>query len=127
MAMLVTEATLTPALWPSCARARFSSNRVMANQRSRGISLALFIAIKQFHDHTVERTEHRRDLDQMEPERLIPPEHLSGGDAEQKRVTDLPGGARHSDFNRSFHDAISHKQLAEQSRSMRLQLVINYD
>ena len=49
--MFVTEQMLTPALCASCARARFSSSRVMANQRSRGISLALFIAIRQFVLH----------------------------------------------------------------------------
>ena len=47
MVMFVTELMLTPALRASCARARFSSNRVMANQRSLGISFALFIAIRQ--------------------------------------------------------------------------------
>jgi hypothetical protein len=51
----------------------------------------------------------------MKYERLVWPEHLSRSDAEQKRVTNLSGGARHSDLNRSFHDAISHKRLAEQS------------
>jgi hypothetical protein len=29
----------------------------------------------------------------MKPERLIGPEHLSGGDAKQERVSDVPGGA----------------------------------
>src|SRR6266516_3807911 len=49
--MLVTSAISTPALCASWARARFSSSRVMANQRSRGISFALFIAIRQFVLH----------------------------------------------------------------------------
>ena len=45
--MLVTRVISTPALCASCARARFSSSRIMANQRSRGISSALLIAIRQ--------------------------------------------------------------------------------
>jgi hypothetical protein len=53
----------------------------------------------------------------MKFERLIGPEHLPGGDAKQKRVTNVPSGAGHSDFNGSFHGAISHKRLAEQSQS----------
>ncbi len=47
MDMLVTEATGAPALWASWALARFSSSRVMANQRSAGISGALDRAIRQ--------------------------------------------------------------------------------
>src|SRR3984957_20028475 len=47
IARLVTEATGAPALWASCALARFSSRRVMANQRSAGISGALERAIRQ--------------------------------------------------------------------------------
>ena len=176
--------------------ARFSSSRVMANQRSRGMSFALFIAIRQlvlhgfpttstrtsaaaffsiawpwpmkilplipsrslrsmpalrgtlptssaqftsrkpssrsavgitdfkqreraivqFHHHAFERAERGWNLDQMKSERLIGAEHLPGGDAKQERVTDLPGGAGHSDFNGSFHGAISHKRFAEQSQ-----------
>jgi hypothetical protein len=53
----------------------------------------------------------------MKSERLIGPEHLAGGDAKQERVTNVPGGAGHSDFNRSFHGAISHKRFVEQSQS----------
>src|SRR6266480_5378276 len=53
----------------------------------------------------------------MKSERLIESEHLSGCDAKHKRVTNLPRGASHCDFDRSFHDAIRHKHVAEQSRS----------
>ena len=75
-------------------------------------------AIVQFHDHAFERAEHGRNLDQMKSERLIGPKHLSGGDAKQERVTNVPGGAGHSDFNWSFHGAISHKHLAESKLSL---------
>jgi hypothetical protein len=53
----------------------------------------------------------------MKSERLIGSEHLSGGDAKQESVTNMPGGASHGDFNRSFHGAISHKRFVEQSRT----------
>jgi hypothetical protein len=52
----------------------------------------------------------------MKFERLIGPKHLPGGDAKQERVTNVPGGAGHSDFNGSFHGAISHKRFVEQSQ-----------
>ncbi len=55
----------------------------------------------------------------MKFERLIGPEHLPGGDAKQERVTNVPSGAGHSDFNGSFHGAISHKHLAESKRFLR--------
>ena len=53
----------------------------------------------------------------MKSDRLIGPEHCAGGDAKQERVTNLPGGAGHGDFDRSFHGAISHKRFVEQSQS----------
>jgi hypothetical protein len=52
----------------------------------------------------------------MKPERLIGPKHLPGGDAKQERVTNVPGGAGHSDFNGSFHGAISHNHIVESKR-----------
>jgi len=63
----------------------------------------------------------------MQSERLVGPEHLSGGYAKQKRVTNLTGSAGHSDFNWSLHNAISHKGLGEQSQSRdRLPIVSAY-
>jgi hypothetical protein len=56
----------------------------------------------------MERVEHVRDLDQMQGERLVRPEHLSRGDAKNKRVTNLPGCAGNSDFKWRLHDSISH-------------------
>src|SRR5262249_29406985 len=84
-------------------------------------------AIVQFHNHSLECTQDSWNLNQMKAQRLIGPEHLPGSNTKQKRVTNQSGGTCDSDFNRSFHVAISHKQLAEKSRSVRLQLVINYD
>ena len=34
-----------------------------------------------------------RDLEQLQPDRPVGPEHLAGGDPEQERVADLPAGA----------------------------------
>src|SRR5262245_57953315 len=51
MVMLVTCSTGTPALRASCDLARFSSSRVMANQRSRGTSGAFAAAIMQLVLH----------------------------------------------------------------------------
>jgi hypothetical protein len=62
----------------------------------------------------------------MEPERLFGPEHLAGSNTKQKRVTNLSGGTRDSDFNRSFHDAISHKHAAGQSRSKRRSFMLKW-
>jgi len=45
---VVTDATWTPALFASWLLARFSSRRVMANQRSAGTSDALDRAMRQF-------------------------------------------------------------------------------
>src|SRR5262245_9366702 len=55
----------------------------------------------------------------MKSERLIESEHLSGGNAKQEGVANVPGRASHGDFNRIFHGAISHKHLPEQRRSVR--------
>src|SRR5260221_8423151 len=46
-ATLETAVTSTPAFLASCDLARFSSRRVMAKKRSRGMPGALFIAVKQ--------------------------------------------------------------------------------
>ena len=59
MATLVTSATGAPALAASCALARFSSRRVMANQRSAGTSGALERAMRQFVLHGLPTTRMR--------------------------------------------------------------------
>ena len=46
--MLVTSFTCTPAFCASCAFARFSSRRVIANQRLEGMPVAWVMAIQQF-------------------------------------------------------------------------------
>ena len=59
MATLVTAATGTPALLASWPLARFSSSRVMANQRSAGTSGALDRAIRQLVLHGLPTTRTR--------------------------------------------------------------------
>ena len=59
MARLVTEATGTPAFLASWLLARFSSSRVMANQRSAGTSGALDRAIRQLVLHGLPTTSTR--------------------------------------------------------------------
>src|SRR5271165_6720962 len=51
MAWLVTAVIATPAFLASWDLARFSSRRVMANQRSRAMSGALFMAMRQLVLH----------------------------------------------------------------------------
>src|SRR5206468_76870 len=75
-------------------------------------------AVIQFHNDALERIEHRRNLNEIKCKRLIGPEHLPRGDSKQKRVTNVTRRPGYRDFNRSFHDAIRHKRLTEQSRSM---------
>src|SRR5438876_8687005 len=58
-ARLVTAVDSTPALAASWDLARFSSKRVMAKNRSRGISGALFMAIKQLVLHGLPTTRMR--------------------------------------------------------------------
>ena len=71
-------------------------------------------AIVQFHYHAIKCVERIRNLDQMQGERLVRSEHFSGGDAKNKRVTNLPGCAGNSDFKRRLHNSISHGRRAEQ-------------
>src|SRR5471032_932572 len=59
IAMLVTEATAAPAFFASWILARFSSRRVMANQRSDGISGAFERAIRQLVLHGLPTTRTR--------------------------------------------------------------------
>ena len=62
MATLLTSATGAPALAASCALARFSSRRVMANQRSAGTSGALERAMRQFVLHGFPTTRMRTSV-----------------------------------------------------------------
>src|SRR4030095_4319329 len=73
-------------------------------------------AIVQFHYDAVQRAERIRNFDQMEYQWLVRSEALARGDAEKTREPNWPSGARHSDLNRSFHNAISHNRFGEQSQ-----------
>jgi hypothetical protein len=59
--------------------------RNYAGERTEG-------AIVKFHHHAVQRGKRLRNLEQLQNHRLVVTEHLSGGDAKRKLVTDLTGG-----------------------------------
>src|SRR5262249_49392569 len=56
-------------------------------------------AIVEFHHDALERGERGFDFNQVQDDRLIGSEHGSRSDAKEKRVSDLPGGARDCDTN----------------------------
>ena len=62
MATLLTSRVSTPAFCASCVLARFSSRRVIANQRSAGTSGALERAMRQFVLHGLPTTSTRTSL-----------------------------------------------------------------
>ena len=64
-------------------------------------------AIVQFHNHAIKRAERIRNFNQMQRERLVPSEHFSGGDAKDKRVTNLSGCAGDSELKRRLHFRLS--------------------
>ena len=59
------------------------------------------------HNHAIKRAERIRNFNQMQRERLIPSEHFPGGDAKDKRVTNLSGCAGDSDLKRRLHFRLS--------------------
>ena len=58
-------------------------------------------AVVQFHHDTVERGQGGLNFNQVQDDGLFRAEKRAGSDAEQERVTDLPGGAGHRDANGS--------------------------
>ena len=60
-------------------------------------------AVVELHPHTLERTERRRDLEQLQGDGRVGPEHRAGGDAEQEGVADLAGGSGDGDAYRCCH------------------------
>ena len=48
-------------------------------------------AVVELHAHAFERAERRRDLEQLEGDRGVGPEHRAGGDTEEQAVADLAG------------------------------------
>ena len=60
-------------------------------------------AIIELHDDAVERLEGGLDLQQVEDDRLLRAEHRAGGDPEQERVADLPGGTSDGDTDGRLH------------------------
>ena len=62
-------------------------------------------AVVELHLHAVERAEGRRDLEQVQVDRLVGTEHLARGHSEGKRVADLARGAGDGDVDGGLHEA----------------------
>src|SRR5690606_27717260 len=58
--------------------------------------------VLELHGHALERTERRGDLEHLQDDRLVRPEHRPGGDAEQEAVADLAGSPGDSDADGSL-------------------------
>ena len=105
MVMFVTEANATPAFCASCARARFSSRRVMANQRSCGMSFALFIAIRQFVLQGFPTTSTRTSVAAFFSNRLALADENLAVDAEQVLAFHARLARHAADEQRPIHTA----------------------
>ena len=62
-------------------------------------------AVVQLHDDALQRSEGRRDLEQVQVDRLVRTEHLARGHSEGKRVADLARGAGDGDVDGGLHEA----------------------
>ena len=60
-------------------------------------------AVVELHGHALEGTQRGLDLEQLEDDGLVGPEHAAGGDAKQQAVADLAGGAGNGHANGGFH------------------------
>jgi hypothetical protein len=60
-------------------------------------------AVVELHHHALQRRQRRRDLEQMQIDRLIGAEHLAGSDTEGEGVTDLAGSAGDRDVDGTLH------------------------
>ena len=60
-------------------------------------------AILQLHDDALQRRQRRRDLQQVQDDRLILAQHIPRRDTEQKSVADLTGCACNGNSDGSFH------------------------
>ena len=61
-------------------------------------------AVVQLHHHALHRRARRRDLQQIQIDRLIGAEHLTRCDPKRERITDIAGGARDGDSDWLLHD-----------------------
>ena len=60
-------------------------------------------AVAQLHRHALKGRERRGDLDEVQNDRLVRPEEIARGDAEEDRVSDIPGGAGDGNMLGFFH------------------------
>jgi hypothetical protein len=60
-------------------------------------------AVIQLHHYAAQGTQRRRNLKQMQDNRLIWTQHRARGNAKKKSISDLTGCARNGDTYWSFH------------------------
>ena len=60
-------------------------------------------AVFQFHHHAAQHLLRLRQVQQLQDDRLIAPEHVAVGDPEQCGITDLSGGSGDGDAYGCFH------------------------
>src|SRR5690606_8903837 len=77
-------------------------------------------AVVELHDHAFERLHRGGDLDQREDHGLVLAEHVAGGDAEQKTVSDLTGRAGDRDLHGLLHRGGSSFASAQRTHSIDL-------
>ncbi len=60
-------------------------------------------AVAELHRDPLERRQRRRNLDEVQDDRLVRSEEIAGGDAEEDGVADISGGAGDRDMLGFFH------------------------
>ena len=61
-------------------------------------------AIVELHDHALQRRQRRRDLEQVQVDRLIRSQQMARGNAKGKGIADLASGTGDRDGQRLLHD-----------------------
>ena len=61
-------------------------------------------AVVELHHHALHRRARRRDLEQIQVDRLVGAQHLTRCDAKGERITDVTRGARDGDSDRLLHE-----------------------
>jgi hypothetical protein len=64
-------------------------------------------AVVELHRGALGGLDRVRDLEQSQLDRRVVAEHLAGGDPEQQRISDLPGGSGYGDLDGVAHEFIS--------------------
>ena len=80
-----------------------SPNAVSASSVQHDVGQQRERAVVELHAHALERAERRRDLEQLQDDRRVRPEHRARGDAEEEAVADLAGSPGDGDAYRCGH------------------------